>query len=77
MTDTQNNPFKFDTVEILSDLSLKVNGVPVKAKILSIKPIGTLGRFSVQLELHALLTATPPAYDIKELGATGQVVIKS
>lgn len=73
----QENPFNDDTLEILPDLSLKINGVSTKANILSIKPIGTRGKFRVKLELNVLLTAAPPSYDIKELEATGQVVIKS
>lgn len=77
MIDIQNNPFNDDTLEILPDMSLKVNGVPIKGGIISIEPTGTRGKFRVKLELCVLLTATPPTYDLTELKTTGQVAIKS
>ena len=71
------NPFNDNTLEILPDTSFKINGVPVNADILSIVPIGSRGLFRVKLDMSVLLTAAPPAYDIKDLETTGQVVIKS
>ena len=77
MTDTKTNPFNDDTLEILPDTSLKINGTPVEARILSIKPSGACGKFRVKLEMSVFLTAAPPDYDIKERETTGQFLIKS
>lgn len=65
-----------ETLEILPDLSIKINGTPVKANIISIKPVGGLGAFRVEMEMNVLLTAAPPEYDTKELVVCGQRVIK-
>ncbi len=67
----------YNTLEILPDTSLKINGTPVEANILSIKPSEVCGKFRVKLEMSVLLSAAPPEYDIKELEATGQFLIKS
>ncbi|MCM1329986.1 MAG: hypothetical protein NC253_11155 [Ruminococcus sp.] len=66
-----------NTLEILPDTSIKINGTPVKANIISIKPAGTRGQFCVKMEMCVLLTAEPPEYDLTELETTGQVLIKS
>lgn len=64
-------------LEILPDRTIKINDVTVSAKILSLTPGGLPGQFLANLEMLVMLTAAPPEYDFKELGATGQVVIKS
>lgn len=66
-----------ETLEILPDLSIKINGTPVNANIISIKPFGKTGKFRVKMELCVSLTAAPPEYDFTELKTTGQFSIKS
>jgi len=74
MTDIKN---PINNVEILPDTSLKINGTPVEANIISIKPSALRGLFVVELQMRVMLTAAPPAFDVKELEETGQFLIKS
>lgn len=70
-------PFNANTLEILPNQTIKINGVTVSTKIISLTPGGMPGQFLANLEMLVMLTAAPPEYDFKELEATGQVVIKS
>lgn len=68
--------FASETLEILPDTSIKINGTPVKADIISIKPAKTHGKFRVKLEMCVLLNAKPTEYDFTQLETTGQFAIK-